>query len=97
MHYLFEGYRALGEIDTFKSEMPTYMPQRYSIIYCQFTWPQQTKFSGCNLQIDGLPSYKSDPSILSVLFRKIVFQINVNQSIITQESFRSDRVEIKHI
>jgi len=38
---------------------------------------QNSRRAICN----GLPSIKHDPSILSVLFRKIVFQINLYQSI----------------
>jgi len=46
---------------------------------------------------NGLLSIKHNPSIVSVLCRKIVFQINFKQSVITNESFRSDWVEIKRI
>jgi len=41
--------------------------------------PPQTKFTECNLQYTAVN--KHDPNILRVLFRKIVFQINLNQSV----------------
>jgi len=53
------------------------------------TQPPHTKLTACNI-CNGLPSSKQNLCILSVLFRRIVFQINFNQSLITNECFRSN-------
>jgi len=56
------------------------------------THRQNSRRESCN----RLRSIKHDPSILSVLFRNMSSD-QFNQSVITNESFRSDWIEIEHI